>query len=548
MDAPPAGAPATDTPAAQDRPPGAGPGRLTLRADATARSGTGHVMRCLALAEAWRAAGGTATFAAAEIGDGLAAMVRSRGFDVTAVPAASGGDADADAVAALVQRSGGWLALDGYHFSADYKRCVGAAVPLLLVDDFAEPGYEAARLVFNQTLHADPAAYPDAAPGALLLGPKYTVLRREFLPYLDRAPVDGTLVERERVRRLLVTLGGSDPDDAAGAVLDALAELMGELDLPAVALVIGAMSPHADRVRAQAAALSARPGGPAVTVKTAVADMAAEIAAADLAVTAGGLTLQELAFLGVPAAIVRTADNQARGVAAAERAGFAVDLGRFPGLTVGEIAAGLRELLEDAPRRRAMSNAGRRTVDGRGAERVVRAALRGERPPLTLRPAGPDDAALLLAWRNDPAVREASRSPREVQPEEHARWLAGVLADPDRTLLIAEEGGAPVGSVRLDAGPSGQEISYTVAPAARGRGVAKWMSRAAAARVSGPLWAAVKPGNVASAKVAEAAGMQPASVEDGFRIFRRPALPQDGAVPRSAAEPSRPPAFPDDPD
>ncbi|NNJ25328.1 UDP-2,4-diacetamido-2,4,6-trideoxy-beta-L-altropyranose hydrolase [Alienimonas chondri] len=345
-------------------------GRLTLRADATARSGTGHVMRCLAIAEAWQSAGGTATFVAAEIGDGLATLVRDRGFEVERIAAPPGSPADADLSAGHAASAAGWLALDGYHFDAAYKRRVGRAVPLLLIDDFAADGYEAARLVLNQTLHATPEAYPDAPPESLLLGPTYTVLRKEFRSFLDHVPPgSGPVV------RLLVTLGGSDPDNAAGAVLCALLQLARITTLPAVTLIIGAMSPHADLVRSKAAELTASTGGLTVTVKTAVADMAAEIAAADLAVTAGGLTLQELAFLGVPAVVIRTAENQAKGVAAAERSGFVVDLGRFPGLTVDDLAAGLHELIADPDRRKAMSEAGRRVVDGHGAGRLV-AALR----------------------------------------------------------------------------------------------------------------------------------------------------------------------------
>ena len=515
-EAPGAGAPRPDAP----------PGSLTFRADATARQGTGHVMRCLGLAEAWRDAGGTARFAAAAIGDGLADLVRSRGFEVVSVTEEPGSPADAEAAAGLAAGAGGWLALDGYRFDAAYKRRAGERAPLLLVDDFAADGYDAARLILNQTLHADAAAYPRAAPGALLLGPAYTILRREFRPYRgDVRPSSG------EVRQVLVTLGGSDPDHAAGAVLDAFSRLSEKAPRPAIVLVIGAMSPHADRVRAAAAALSERPDGFDVTVKTAVADMAAEIAGADFAVTAGGLTLQELAFLGVPAAVVRTAGNQAPGVTAAVRAGFAVDFGRHPGLDGGALTAGLADLLTDRDRLAAMSAAGRATVDGRGADRVV-AAVRALTNPLALRPATWADSARLLAWRNDPATRQASRNTAAVAVEEHERWLRGLLADASRTLWIAEERGTPVGSVRVDpcAGsrgggePGERELSWTVAPEARGRGVAKRMVTLAADRLTGVLRAAVRCDNPASARVAESVGLRPAGdAGDGFRLYRRPA-------------------------
>ena len=360
----------------------AAPGPLVVRADGTARMGTGHVMRCLGLAEAWRAAGGAVTFAAADLGGPLADRLAADGFGVERLTAPAASPADARATAALAANSGGgeasgWVLLDGYQFGSDYKQRLGAAARVLLVDDFAEPGYEHAALVLNQTLHADPAAYPAADPARLLLGPDYTLLRGEFRPYTSRPAASESAGP---VRRVLVTLGGSDPDNAAEAALEAVAAAVGEVGTDggsvAVTAVVGALSPHADAVRAAADRLSAG-GAVAVAVRDRVTDMAAVMATADLAVTAGGVTLHELAFLGVPAAIIRTAENQAANTAKAVELGFAADLGRRPGASPAALAAGLAALLADPARRAAMAAAGRRAVDGRGTDRVLAMACGG---------------------------------------------------------------------------------------------------------------------------------------------------------------------------
>lgn len=103
-------------------------------------------------------------------------------------------------------------------------------------------------------------------------------------------------------------------------------------------------------------------------------------------------------------------------------------------------------------------------------------------PPLRIRTAGAGDAELLLAWRNDPTVRGWSRNPGTVSAAEHRRWLAGVLADPDRHLLVVEtaDGGEPVATLRYDLlGAEGGdrrsswEVSINVAAEARGRGVGR---------------------------------------------------------------------------
>lgn len=99
---------------------------------------------------------------------------------------------------------------------------------------------------------------------------------------------------------------------------------------------------------------------------------------------------------------------------------------------------------------------------------------------MRMRPATLADADLLLAWRNDPDTVTWSRSPDPVSRPEHVRWLAGALADPDRRLLIGEADG-PVGTVRFDRDGDAWEVSITVAPASRGRGLSSAILAAAEA-------------------------------------------------------------------
>jgi RimJ/RimL family protein N-acetyltransferase len=84
------------------------------------------------------------------------------------------------------------------------------------------------------------------------------------------------------------------------------------------------------------------------------------------------------------------------------------------------------------------------------------------------------DSDLLLAWRNDPGTRAASRGQESVAAAGHERWLEDVLADDDRALLVGERRGEPVGQLRFDRVDALRwEISVTVAPEARGRGIGR---------------------------------------------------------------------------
>lgn len=112
-----------------------------------------------------------------------------------------------------------------------------------------------------------------------------------------------------------------------------------------------------------------------------------------------------------------------------------------------------------------------------------------------------EDAAILFRWRNDPVTCANFISSEPVSWPEHREWLSKVLRNPARELFIAEEGGAPVGTVRIDDG--GKDLSWTVAPEHRGNGVGKRM--VALAAKPGHI-ARIKRSNTASQKVAEYAG------------------------------------------
>ncbi len=134
---------------------------------------------------------------------------------------------------------------------------------------------------------------------------------------------------------------------------------------------------------------------------------------------------------------------------------------------------------------------------------------------LNLRPATSADAERLLAWRNDPLTRQSSINGDPISLESHLAWLAKILREdeslPMRQLFIAEESGTPVGTVRLDwaSDRKSLELSWTVAPEARGRGLGQVMVQAATELtvVHGKqLLAKVKPDNVASIKIVEKLG------------------------------------------
>ena len=309
---------------------------VAIRADASTAIGWGHAMRCLALAQALPE---RPTFV---MDDPPAAFVERAEPDAEVVALGSGYDvAGAE-----------WVVVDGYHLGSDYQRALresGARV--LVIDDHAHLDSYDADILLNQNLGAPD--YRDRAPGArLLLGPRYALLRREFrdLTPPDRPP---------EARRVLVTLGGSDPDGVTVRVVRALERVERPLEVQVIA---GAGNPHLEALERAAADLVVD-----------AHDMPSRMMWADLAVTAAGSTAWELARVGTPQITIVLADNQrpiARGLA---DAGLAVSLGWHADLDEETIAAAVTALVDDAGRRAELSRRGRELVDGQGALRVVAA-------------------------------------------------------------------------------------------------------------------------------------------------------------------------------
>lgn len=336
-------------------------GNLVIRADASAHIGSGHVMRCLALAQAWPAEAGKVILALPESGAFLQDRLKKEGFTVETVRAGTATRGDAEATVDLARRfEAGWLVVDGYPFdNAFLEKVIAGPARVLLLDDTGRQNPAPVDILLNQNVHASPELYPGAdTTTRLLLGAKHAMLRREFLQADLQTPLP------LQARRVLVTLGGGDPANHTGKVLAALAHADNR-ELSARVLV-GAANPHREVLEKQAAALPQE-----VEILTAVSDMPAQYRWADLAVTAGGGTLWELAHLGVPALTMIVADNQEPASRLMDSLGAVHCLGWAERLQVEGLAAALASLARDADRRSAMSEAGRCLIDGRGAERVV---------------------------------------------------------------------------------------------------------------------------------------------------------------------------------
>jgi UDP-2,4-diacetamido-2,4,6-trideoxy-beta-L-altropyranose hydrolase len=337
---------------------------LLIRADAGEEIGIGHVMRCVALAQAWRDAGGRVAFALAAGAKELGPRLRAEGADVLQVSAEPGTVEDAAQTVELCRRyKAQWLVLDGYHFSQEYRESVKVGTTrLLLVDDHGKSAPYQCDVVLNPNPYASDAFYASRSDQTcFLVGRHYALLRREFLDFPRQGPSTPTTA-----RRILLTFGGSDQDNVTLCVLQALEEISDPC--LEITVVIGASNPHMESLT-KATAKSSH----AARLLANVDNMPEIISHADLAISAGGVTCCELAFMGVPMFLITLARNHEESVEAWGRAKAAWAGGWFDVLERKSLAESLRRLIGDSELRREFVENAARVIDGKGAQRVVEA-------------------------------------------------------------------------------------------------------------------------------------------------------------------------------
>lgn len=140
---------------------------------------------------------------------------------------------------------------------------------------------------------------------------------------------------------------------------------------------------------------------------------------------------------------------------------------------------------------------------------------------MMFRPATMEDAQLLFDWRNDPSTRAASHNTQAIEFSSHVQWLERALADKNRRLLIAMVDGIAVGTCRTDHAGGATELSWTVAPHARGKGIGRKMVTELARATQPPLTAEIRADNAASIKIAEAAGFSIVRASDGILYLEK---------------------------
>lgn len=127
---------------------------------------------------------------------------------------------------------------------------------------------------------------------------------------------------------------------------------------------------------------------------------------------------------------------------------------------------------------------------------------------IRLRPATEIDGPMILSWRNDPLSRQFSFQTKPIDLDHHMQWWKASLLNPTRTILVLEnEAGQGIGSLRKDKLPTGEiELSWMIAPEHRGKGFGSYMLNLGLSDETARYIARIKPENKASCRMVEKLG------------------------------------------
>lgn len=483
---------------------------ILIRADAGGDLGSGHIMRMIALAQALQQRSIKAVFASVQCQQNIRTRIQLEGFEHHSLENAKLGDKDDvnQTVELAKHLKCAWIFLDGYHFDLSYQKQIHAnSLKVAIMEDDGHCDEWCANLILNQNLGAEGNTYKNSSSkGDALCGCNFALLRKEF-----QSP-PSQIHQLHTPQRILITMGGVDPDDVSSKILNAL-EATQHPPLN-IRILVGGGNPNIQNLTR----LSSESKHHVELLKN-VSDMPAMYSWADRVVSAGGSTCYEWLLYQKPGAVVVLADNQEPIAKELRNRGHALVLGTITSLATSDITLQLVEWIgkQILPAKKTP------VLDAWGARRV---AAYLDHQDIWIRPAELSDIQNYFELANDLTVRKNSIQRDQIAWATHKSWFIEKLNTPTSAMFSAfNSQNEFIGQVRFDQCKKDEKhwkINYSITPEFRGKSLGKALLTLAMLELSekyGPemiLHAWVKLENIPSMRIFKTIGfIQEPEHEDG---------------------------------
>jgi UDP-2,4-diacetamido-2,4,6-trideoxy-beta-L-altropyranose hydrolase len=292
--------------------------RIVFRVDGSSKIGSGHVMRCLTFASAFRKRGAQVDFVCREHDSHFCDLIQAQGYKVyrllipifsDIIDHAAYADwlsvpwqIDAEETRKAISRGikPKLLVVDHYAIDVRWENYLRPSVEqIFVIDDLANRVHDADFLLDQNLIENFKHRYDKKIPKDCisLLGPKYSLLHPIYQELRKTCKI-----RFGPIKRILIFFGGADPMNMTGMVLSAFISLK-RFDIE-VDVVINNSSPHIHSIFQQKAGLSN------IHLHMNLSSLAPLIMAADLGIGACGISSWERLCLGLPSIVITIADNQ----------------------------------------------------------------------------------------------------------------------------------------------------------------------------------------------------------------------------------------------
>lgn len=334
---------------------------VLIRTDASAQWGTGHVMRCIVLAELLLREGFQVVFACQQLEGNMINFLRRKGFHTISLPTLQPFDQVMDAcntkhaLSEYDTNQWDWIVVDHYFIDKQWHAMLRQHTKAIMVlDDLADREHDC-DLLLDQNAVTSENKYRGLVPKRcrILLGLQYLLIKQEFT-FARKKKKEQTMLggisEKTGIKRILVFFGGSDPTGETGKALSALQQM--DLQDIKIAVVTGSTNPEADQIDR----ICQKNG---YTHFHQIDHMADVMAQADLALGAGGVSMWERCYVGLPSIIIIVAENQKKMVEDLHANGIVWTLGWHSTVTSQDIADILHKAISSPYDLQAMSKKAR---------------------------------------------------------------------------------------------------------------------------------------------------------------------------------------------
>jgi UDP-2,4-diacetamido-2,4,6-trideoxy-beta-L-altropyranose hydrolase len=338
---------------------------VLIRVDASYQIGSGHVIRCLTLARCIRSHGGNVTFACRPLDGNLIEKILSENFEVKQINYSQSNfnvAADVSLVSELIKYLDvDVLVCDHYdinHFWEDKFKFISV---LMVIDDLAEEEHHC-DILLNQNYAKsffEMYSRKKYCGTVMLLGLKYVLLQPEYIETRKNI-----VIKRSKKLNILVFFGGSDLHEMTKKTSEMMLNEYG--NCVSLTVVVGAQNPRAAALKDYFIMYKN------VSFYQDLPSLAPLMATADLMIGAGGTSLWERFYMGLPSIVFSTAFNQVEACKRLDSENLIFYQGSSQDIEDSRFINQVSSVMSNPDLLKSMSKKIQDVVDGKGPERTFK--------------------------------------------------------------------------------------------------------------------------------------------------------------------------------